>query len=227
MTDHKSSSTIVKLQFPSTLAFSTQQGSGANDTTSFVGTTGVDSIVFEGNTQNFFVGANADNDLIGFDNVAFLTTGTYTSGVVKGGAGNDSINAFNGVQLVGTWVNGNGGDDIIGNVGANTMDILNSTVQGGAGEDTITVNAATGALINGNKDDDTIGLSGLVNSSTIGGGQGEDAIATAAGNVTSNSSFLLGIADDTFTDAAATWALETPLTVLMAMTPSQLLPETT
>ena len=73
------------------MAFTTQRGSGANDVTSFVGTSGVDSIVFEGNTQNFFLGAQEANDFIAFDNVNALQTGTYTNGTMKGGAGADSF----------------------------------------------------------------------------------------------------------------------------------------
>lgn len=187
------------------MAFSTQQGSGASDITSFVGTTGVDSIVFEGNTENFFVGANAANDLVAFDSVGALTTGTYTNGVVKGGAGSDTfvdLSQGNGVNLVGTWLNGNGGDDLLG--GAANLNALNSTVQGGAGDDTLSIGNGSGTIFNGNKGDDTLNLSGTVNASTIGGGQGDDTITTQGAAVTvTNSSFLLGIADDTVTETAA------------------------
>ena len=183
------------------MAFSTQQGSGASDRTSFVGTTGVDSIVFEGNTQNFFVGANAANDLIAFDNVGALETGTYIDGEIKGGAGNDSIVDFGGVNLVGTWLNGNGGDDLLG--GAGTLNAFNSTVQGGGGDDTLTIGNGTDTIFNGNKADDTISIQGIVNASTIAGGQGDDTLTTANPASVTNTSFLLGAGVDSFIEGAA------------------------
>jgi len=181
------------------LAFSTITGSGASDVTSYVGTTGVDSIVFEGNTSNFFVGSNAANDLIAFDNVAALETGTYTAGTVKGGAGDDTFTDLAGVNLVGTWLNANGGDDVIGQGLA--INALNSTVQGGQGEDNLLIGNGTGTIFNGNRDDDTVTVQGVVNTSTIGGGQGEDTIATGGAAVTvTNTSWLLGNDDDTFNE---------------------------
>jgi hypothetical protein len=190
------------------LAFSTQQGSGASDRTSFVGTTGIDSIVFEGNTSNFFVGANAANDAIAFDNVAALTTGTMTSGEVKGGLGVDSFLDLSvaGVNLVSTWVNGNGGNDSLGtNAAVGSLRGVNATIQGGAGDDNVFVGNSTNSIFNGNKNNDAVTVNGTVTRSTIGGGQGNDTIVTGglAGTVVTTTEFLLGLGNDTITEAAA------------------------
>lgn len=181
------------------MAFSTQRGSGASDVTSYVGTSGVDSIVFEGNTQNFFLGAQQANDFIAFDNVNALQTGTYTNGTMKGGAGEDSFIELNNVNIVGSWIAGNAGDDIFGGAGAE-LDVYNSTAQGGQGNDTINVGESTGTLVNGNRGNDTIELVGNIGTSTIGGGQGNDNIDFdgAATDVITNTSFLFGLGNDDF-----------------------------
>jgi hypothetical protein len=189
------------------LAFSTQQGSGASDRTSFVGTTGVDSIVFEGNTSNFFVGANAAADVIAFDNVNALTTGTYLNGDVKGGAGADTFLDLSaaGSNLAGTFVNGNGGVDNFGtNADIGGLRGINSTIQGGQGADNLFLSNTTNSIFNGNRDNDALTVRGTVTGSTIGGGQGNDTIVTAGNTVAiSTSDFLLGIGNDTITETAA------------------------
>lgn len=187
------------------MAFSTIQGSGGAPD-SFVGTSGVDSIVFEGNTNNFFVGAQQANDYIGFDNVAALETGTYTNGTLRGGAGIDNFQdlaggfGVPGINLVSTWLNGNSDDDIFGANFAG-LRLISSTLQGGQGDDTMFVNGASNSLFNGNRDDDTLSFIGPVASSTIGGGQGDDTLTQTGGTMT-GSSLLLGDGDDTFTQTA-------------------------
>lgn len=185
------------------MAFSTNQGSGASDRTSYVGTSGVDSIVFEGNTENFFLGAQEANDFIAFDNVAALQTGTYTNGELRGGSGNDSFldRSGAGVSLVGTWINGNSGDDLIGGTAATALIAFNSTIQGGQGADTIRLANGTGTIYNGNKGNDNLFVNGSISASTIGGGQGNDNItyAGAATDRFSGNKVFLGLGNDTFT----------------------------
>ena len=184
------------------MAFSTIQGSGSAPD-SFVGTSGVDAIVFEGNTNNFFLGAQEANDYIGFDNVAFLQTGTYTNGTVRGGSGTDQFEDLAGVNLVSTWLNGNGDADSFGTA-VTGLSLISSSLQGGQGDDTMFVNGASNSLFNGNRDDDTLDFTGVVASSTIGGGQGDDTLTMSGGTLTA-SSLLLGDGDDTFTQTAGVY----------------------
>jgi len=189
------------------LAFSTIQGSGGAPD-SFVGTTGVDSIVFEGNTSNFFLGAQQANDFIGFDNVNALTTGTYTDGTLKGGAGSDTFANLNATNLVSTWLHGNGDNDIFGAAGLE-IQLISSTLQGGQGEDTMFVFNAANSLVNGNRDDDTLSIDGTISSSTIGGGQGDDTLTqTGPFSIITGSSLLLGDGDDTFTQTSGTFGAD-------------------
>ena len=189
------------------MAFSTIQGSGGAPD-SFVGTSGVDSIVFEGNTNNFFLGAQEANDYIGFDNVGALQTGTYTNGTLRGGAGSDNFQdlAF-GVNIVSSWLNGNSDDDTFGS-NVTGLRLISSTLQGGQGDDTMFVNGASNSLFNGNKDDDTLAFTGVITASTIGGGQGDDTLTQAAGSSMTGTSLLLGDGVDTFAQAAGALATD-------------------
>lgn len=192
------------------MAFSTIQGSGGAPD-SFVGTSGVDSIVFEGNTSNFFLGAQQANDFIGFDNVGALQTGTVNLATLKGGEGADTFANLGGVQLVSSWINGNANADVMGSVAAG-LSVITGTLQGGQGADIISIALGQGSIVNGNKDNDTIQVTNgsAVSAESLFGGQGNDTISlgvTAA--VTFTGSIINGDDDNDLIQTQAAQAAGT------------------
>jgi Ca2+-binding RTX toxin-like protein len=150
------------------LAFTTIQGSGANDATSFVGTSGVDNIAIVNLSTPAFLGAQGDNDGISWNNF-IRDEGYVTAFQLKGGQGNDTFTA--GALTLNSFVNGNAGNDTFGGAGGYTV----STVFGGQGNDTFATGALNGTKINGNIGNDTINATGSA-SSSIYGGQGLDVL---------------------------------------------------
>ena len=156
------------------MAFTTIQGSGANDATSFVGTSGVDNIAIVNLSTPAWLGAQGDNDSITWNNF-IQDEGFVTSFQLRGGQGNDTFTA--GALSLNTFVNGNAGDDSFGGGGGYTV----STVFGGQGNDTFNTAALNGSRINGNIGSDTINAVGSA-SSSIYGGQGTDSLNITGGH---------------------------------------------
>jgi len=157
------------------LAFSTIQGSGAAPD-SFVGTSGVDSILLQNVRKSVFLGAQADNDVIEFLSFTDLVSG-YT---LKGGQGNDTITAVGGFEfgtnISNSLINGNAGDDLI-----DLSLVSSSSVFGGQGNDRFFADLRN-SLLNGNAGTDTINVFSAVASSVFGG-QGRDNV-NVSGNLT-------------------------------------------
>ena len=163
------------------MAFTTIQGSGATDATSFVGTAGVDSVLVLNPTTTTaasggnYVEAQASGDLVTFNSFTGAVTGGTT---VFGGQGNDTITA-NLNTIVGGYINGNKDVDTIGSA---TTSFNSVEVYGGQGADVINALNLTGGFINGNKNADNITTAaGGTVSGAVYGGQGVDNI-TISGN---------------------------------------------
>lgn len=193
------------------MAFTTVQGSGTNDATSYVGTSGIDSLTLINQEDTFFVGAQQEADFVGYT----TTTGNAAvlqNGEIRLGSGGDSFTDLgnglaNGVVLLtSTSVNGNKDADILGAAGAGITG-TNSSVWGGQGDDTINLANISGGFVNGNKDADTINTNGVTYVSTsLFGGQGADTI-TISGGETFTATTISGDNDnDTITVAAGVTA---------------------
>ena len=159
------------------MAFSTVQGSGANDATSFVGTSGVDTVQVQNTDSNILVGGQQGADVVGFTNYKNLVTG-YT---LKGGQGNDQLTS------TGQTTNIGGASFINGNKDADTITLGNtttSTVHGGQGADTLVTNTVFSSIVNGNKNADSLTIAAATTGSVFGG-QGADTI-TMVGATTSS-----------------------------------------
>ena len=154
-----------------TLAFSTIQGTGGAPDL-FVGTSGVDSITI----------TNLDDavDLRAFDSDDNITVAN-DAGVVDmytllGGSGNDIFTSNTTTLADASRINGNEGNDRITLGAFGAVSQTSSTVVGGKGNDTIVLTGSiNSSLVNGNLDDDTITTAGASNSSVFGG-QGVDTI---------------------------------------------------
>ena len=153
------------------MAFTTVKGSGGAPD-SFVGTSGVDAIAFTASRATYFLGAQADNDVVAWVGTATSPI-TVTDATIRGGDGNDLFTATNTV-FASVFINGNAGDDVF-EFCPGPASFLGSTLQGGQGDDYIGLNSTSSSLVNGNKGDDTNGL-GIVSNSSIFGGQGDDQI---------------------------------------------------
>jgi len=210
------------------LAFSTVQGSGGAPD-SFVGTSGVDAITIIDSLGNFFLGAQEANDVATFVSADINDGGVITNATLKGGQGSDtfSANAGSGMAVFNAaFINGNSDAD---NLTFNSGLLSASTVQGGQGNDNITVGGAgaSSSLINGNKDADTLLINSAVSVSSVFGGQGNDTITQTAaatssvvsgddGNdaITTNAQSVAGstlnggAGNDTINAAAATSSVE-------------------
>ena len=152
------------------MAFTTIQGSGANDATSFVGSAGVDAVNITNIDSKVFAGAQASADNITLTNFKALVT-EYT---LKGGQGTDTL-TLGAVQLNTSFVNANSNNDTVTFGNATT-----STVHGGQGNDTFTAGAGTSVtsgIVNGNRGNDTLTLIGAQAASAYGG-RGADTITT-------------------------------------------------
>ena len=154
------------------MAFTTIQGSGATDATSYVGSSGVDAILLQNTgTTGSDVRAQKLADTINF--VELTNVGTnYT---VMGGQGADLINQTNPIGFNTSKFNGNKDADTI-SITSGT----NSTVYGGQGADSINSTALfTAGIFNGNKDNDQVSMTGGVSGSSVYGGQGTDTVTVA------------------------------------------------
>jgi Ca2+-binding RTX toxin-like protein len=147
------------------LAFTTIQGSGANDATSFVGSSGVDIILLQNQEGAAYVGAQASADSVTVQNFTGLNSG-FT---IKGGQGADTLNNNN-TNLLSSLVNGNKDNDSL-----TYAAVTSTTLFGGQGDDALVVNTLTSSVLNGNKNVDTITVT-TSSGSSIFGGQGGDTL---------------------------------------------------
>ncbi|MCT0216602.1 hypothetical protein KQ298_09730 [Synechococcus sp. CS-1330] len=154
------------------MAFSTIQGSGGAPD-SFVGTSGVDTILIQ-NVQNpVFLNGQGSGDFINYANFTNLVSG-YT---LKGGQGNDVIGLAGVPNISLSLINGNKDADTIFVTG-----VSQSSVFGGQGGDTISATGfVSGSIINGNANADAITIAGNTSSSSIFGGQGNDTLVGTGG----------------------------------------------
>lgn len=180
------------------MAFTTIQGSAANDGTSFVGTSGVDSVLVQ-NEKNFFVGAQLAGDTIQYTDYTNVVSGA----TMKGGQGNDAFDPTAAqINLNNAFINGNKDTDTFGtNVALGTA--TNTTLYGGQGNDTITFgNTIFSSVINGNKDTDVMTTAGITGGSFYGG-QGTDTLNIVGAT---NTSVVQGDADNDTLNIQGTFA---------------------
>lgn len=182
------------------MAFTTVQGSGGAPD-SFVGTSGVDTIVIVNSDGNYFLGAQPSNDVILLNTTSSpLYDGTVSTVTMRGGQGDDSFtwNSAAPTTYDNAFFNGNEGEDVFSFDNGDSF--LATTVQGGQGDDTLNGAFAdlTGSLINGNKGDDTLVFLGAITASSIFGGQGDDIITLGSSGDDITSSVIDGaLGDDT------------------------------
>ena len=158
------------------MAFTTIPGSGGNDVTSLIGTSGVDTALIQGLNERVFVNGLGDFDVIDF----LSSTNLVSDFTIQGGDGNDAIRSI-GTNAVRSLFNGNDGADII------TIDaITQGSVFGGQGADLISLSTLSNVILNGNQGADLINLFVGASSSSLFGGKDND-------------QFLLG-GDFTFAD---------------------------
>jgi Ca2+-binding RTX toxin-like protein len=171
------------------VAFTTQQGTGGAPWT-FQGTPEADSIaVINGSTQDtvdfdFIAQGEEANDVINWNGVRSVT--------IRGGQGDDVItnniaqSAGLATLITNSFINGNDGNDVIGNTQIGLQATL-STVSGGQAEDKIYIGSLQSTKVNGNRGADFIEIgdqrfdefgtdrNNYANSSVFGG-QGDDVI---------------------------------------------------
>lgn len=181
------------------MAFTTIQGSGANDATTFVGTSGVDAILIQNVANPVFLGAQEENDIVTWSSFTQLVSG-YT---LRGGAGDDNFtdNALANSFTSG-FINGNAGEDTfnLGVVSDSTVfggqdddvftagsSLFNSRLNANAGADTVAVDAASSSSIFGGQGNDGITLGSVAgdsfNATVVQGDNGQDSITLSAGSV--------------------------------------------
>jgi large repetitive protein len=182
--------------------------------------TGDDSVFVGGNLAGTVTGDDGNDSIsIGSTTVA---PGVATTGLVDGGAGNDTIKTWG--LVTGTVLGGSGDDTItsVGVLGDNTVvtsPAVRGTIDGGDGNDTIsqTGTVSEGSVINGGAGDDTITVAGniegnLVDNLTpavndyqaaaaINGGDGNDKLTISSG--TFNGKVNMGTGNDAVTIKSA------------------------
>jgi len=170
------------------VAFTTQEGTGGAPWT-FLGTPENDSIaVITGDLRDTVAFDFIAEGFEGDDTINFNGTRSVT---IKGGQGADLItnNVAASAALTSlisnSFINGNDGDDAIGNSQVGLLATL-STISGGQGEDEIFIGSLQSAKVNGNRGADFLEIGDLdqgeliagqfnnFNSASIFGGQGDD-----------------------------------------------------
>jgi Ca2+-binding RTX toxin-like protein len=152
------------------VAFETIRGASGVD---FVGTAGVDALFSLNETGSITAEGLAGDDTINVAN----STGVVGTTTVKGGEGKDTI----------TFTDA---------AGADVSRLLNSSVNGGAGDDSISTEGAESSVIRGNEDDDNFNIAGNYSNTTINGNVGEDSFSVTAAVTLSNSKILGGDSAD-------------------------------
>ncbi len=156
----------------------------AGNPVSFIGTDGQDTLVLPitGNTFNeaAFIQALGSEDLI--------TINGNTSGItISGGSGADAINLNNtgfGGQFTNGLVSGDDGNDAIA-----YDNLVNATLRGNDGDDTITAGSAAttnASILQGGSGNDTILVRGNIGSSSVYGGASNDLVRINTGGSTVN-----------------------------------------
>lgn len=180
------------------MAFTTIQGSGANDATSFVGTSGVDTITINAGTitgaGTVFAGAQEAADTIN----VLSPSGGVTGYTLRGGQGADTLALIANTSITNSFLNANSNNDTI-----NVANSFTSTVQGGQGNDTIATGLVFQSLVNGNKNNDTLTTTGVQGGSLLGG-QGNDTLNVNAGNAYQNAGISGDNDNDTINVAGGT-----------------------
>ena len=191
------------------MAFSTIQGSGGAPD-SFVGTSGVDSIVAVDSVGNYFLGAQEGNDNLNFNTTASTLYGRVVSNAtIKGGAGTDTLTWASAANTIysSAFINGNADRDTFTTIAGDSF--LTSSILGGAANDTFTFAAdMTATSLNGNKGIDTIDVTGEVSGSSVRGGQGGDLIELDGGQAITNTLVSGDLGNDRITIAAGGESLD-------------------
>jgi hypothetical protein len=175
------------------VAFETIRGASGVD---FVGTAGVDALFSLNETGSITAQGLAGNDTINVAN----TSGVVGTTTVRGGEGNDVITFQDNDAAAGDAIT--------------ASRLLNSSVNGGAGDDSISTEGSESSVIRGNENDDNFNIAGNYSNSTINGNVGEDSFTVAGAVVLSNSKFLGGDSNDglmNFTGAAISSAVESTI----------------
>jgi Ca2+-binding RTX toxin-like protein len=167
------------------LAFTTVTGS--DGVTSLVGTTGTDAATIVSLNDKVFIGGDTGNDTV----VANSATGNFNLNDwdIRMGGGNDGLVVIDNVLNSSISLDGltlaNDGNDVYNQSGFN---LINSTVLGLGGNDTIGLGSVQNSEVNGNAGNDSIvtataaGVAvttGTASAATILGGQGVDVINVA------------------------------------------------
>ncbi|KZR78334.1 beta strand repeat-containing protein [Prochlorococcus marinus] len=157
------------------MSFTTTPGASATDATSYLGTSGADSIDITNSSVPTYTGGRDGTDTIRYDNDA---KGEGASNhTIKGGKGKDVVTAINTTaSLASGFINLNQDDDQ-GTFNA----VTKSTIYGGAGIDTLSVGSLASSIFNANKGNDLIETFGTAASSVFGGA-GEDTLNIRGGN---------------------------------------------
>jgi len=171
-----------------TVSAASFQGGQGTDTIQITATNGTTF------TNNLVAGGGGNDDIS-------AQLGVFSSNTIAGGGGNDTID-FAGTTVVNNLIVGDtfnsatqfDGNDIIS--GAATVVMSSTTIQAGAGNDTVSITYIDGGsnlfqLANGN---DVFSTNSLVSASTIQGGAGNDSITLQSG--TNNNTLILAGGDN-------------------------------
>jgi Ca2+-binding RTX toxin-like protein len=172
------------------LAFSTIQGSGGAPD-SFVGTSGVDALAFTTSVSSpYFLGAQQSDDVVAWVGTANQQV-TVTDASLNGGRGNDLFTASHTV-FSSVVINGNQGNDVF-RFWPGPTQFLGSTLYGGQGDDSITLDAVSSSYINGNKGNDILDIG---DDGVFLDAEGLEFVNTNRITTTSNSSIFGGQGND-------------------------------
>ena len=181
-------------------------------------------------TSESVINGNQANDVLQFSNTFSALDSTIRNSTIYGGDGNDSISvttdvnlglgsylrgnegddSIDFIQANGTWINGNQGADIltVGAAGLVAVSIVNSSINGGIGDDSINANAGAGAIdggwIRGDDGDDSIALAGAINDVLVNGNADDDSIFLSAAADLTGTTIRGGDGDDSIILTGAT-----------------------
>jgi hypothetical protein len=209
------------------VAFTTQEGTGGAPWT-FQGTPEADSIaVITGNVQNSAAFDFIAEGFEGDDTINFNGTRSVN---IRGGQGADVITnnvaASAGLTSIITtsFINGNDGDDRIGNSQIGLLATL-STVSGGQGSDQLFIGSLQSSKVNGNlgsdfleigdlqTDEDIVGSFSNFNAASIFGGQSDDLFLVASENRQITQSQVSGqLGNDVMSIQVGTFSLQDAIT---------------
>ena len=144
---------------------------------------GFDTVVVNGNgaSNAFVVGKDAFNQLtVRESNATLVVTSSVTSVSINGGTGDDTITVGNLTGVVPTLltITGGVGDDTLSAAGA-SIGSIRLSLDGGAGNDSITGSSGDDTLLGGDGDDI---VSGGLGNDSLNGGAGQDRMTGDAGD---------------------------------------------